>query len=453
MENSNQEPSRLFLRLVLAVADSRYPIALLRRRAQGRIAGDEPDEDVEGTIPGRQSGPKIEGHLNPIPESAWGHLESLRLRFESELTFADSCLAGDPPRSRIEMLLANSSELRKVAILQRFIEKAYSYRLHQPGEGLQISDSLIAWTRSDPSPLVAVIRSRALVERGNFLRILGESAGAYAAFAEARKELEANGTGDPLELARYQELLGTLERDCDHLDASIDLLRKALAKVRKWGDPHTLQRVLSAAGLTECYKSNYEQAEKLWDEAMRVEEPDSLLLRYAAINRMLAYHFSGDSPKAYRALLRVRASVCESWLRDFPVLNRIRVLSSEGQILDALRIDDEAIGVFRKARELAIGSDFGGEACHISLELARNYAAQERYADVRRELAFGLPFCSERRLLDRYAREGTLLLQAMLDHQGRLGTDQFRAVSSRLTSIERAPLKPLPQSPFADLQL
>jgi len=139
MKSSGLPPSRLLLRLALTRGDCKLPNLARRRIAE------------EGGAP------------ETLPESAWRHLENLKNRFAVELAYADSCLAEDPPRFRIQMLLANSSELRRVAILQRFLEKAYSFRLAHPGEGLRIADDLIAWTARDPSPVVAVLRRRTLM--------------------------------------------------------------------------------------------------------------------------------------------------------------------------------------------------------------------------------------------------------------------------------------------------
>jgi tetratricopeptide (TPR) repeat protein len=446
METSDRaKSSRLLLRLALAVADCKYPPLRAKRLVPcgHHEAGHEQEQGHE--------------HLSektdpPLPEAAWQRLEDLKLRFDSELSFADSFLAEEPPSSRVHMLLSNSSELRKVAILQRFIEKANSFRFDQPAEGLQVSDDLIAWTKDDPSPLIAVLRGRAFMERGNFLRILGDPAGAYEALAEASRELEANGT-DPLELARYQELLGTLERDCGNFEAATGLLRKALTKVRRWGDSYSLQRVLIATSLAELYNNNFELADALLDESFRISEPDALFLRVSTVNRLLVYLFGGKPHKAYQVLLRVRSRLGPSWLRGFPEPNRACALWTEGQILSTVRIDDEAIPLLKKARAFFIESARGYEVCQISIDLASNYAAQQRFGDVRRELAFGLPFCSPQKRLDDHAREAVLLLQGALDHQGRLGEDQLRAVASRLDCIYRAPLQAQPQASFADLFL
>ena len=382
---------------------------------------------------------------DPLPEAAWQRLQHLSTLFESELSFADSFLADDPPSSRVEILLTNSSHLRKVAILQRFIERAYSFRLDQPADGLRVTDDLIAWTKKDPSPLVAVIRGRAWMERANFLRILGDPAAAYEALAEASRELEANGS-DPLEVARYQELLGTLERDCGNFESAIDLLRKALAKVRRWGDTYSLQRVLIATSLAEFYSNNFEQAHVLLDESSRAAEPEPdslLLLGFSAVNKLLFYLWSGQPHKAYQALLRVRSGLGSSWLRGFPEQNRVHALWTEGHILSTLRIDDEAISLLRKAREFFIRSARGYEVCQISIELASNYAAQKRFDDVRRELAFGLPFCSPKRPLDDHAKDAVLHLQGTLEHQGYLEAEQIHSVTHRLDCIHRTPLQSL----------
>ena len=431
MKRSGPPPSRLLLRLALALEDCKLPRAARRRTA------------AAGGAPLKES----------LPESAWQRSEALRTHFEAELAFADSWLADDPPRSRIQILLVNSSELRRVAILQRFIERAYSFRLDHPKEGLQISDDLIAWTKHDRSPLAAVIRSRALMERGNFLRILGDSKEAHEALAQAASELETNGTGDPLEVARYQELLGTLERDCGNFDTAARLLQQALAKVRRWGDPHSLQRVLLATAVNDLYRNRLEEADAFLEESLRITEPDSLFLRYAVINKVMVHYFGGKPHKAYKTLLRVQDSLGPSWLRGFPQGNQMSVLWTEAQILNSLRLNDEAVGRLKQAREFYIQAAQGSKVGHISIELALSYAAWERFADVRRELAFGLLFCSERSVLDRYTREALLLLQGTLDHQGRLEAEQIRSINHRLDHLHQAPLQAWSERPFADLQL
>jgi hypothetical protein len=407
MDNPDQEqPSRLLLRLV--------------RRAQAKA--------------------RLSPRPESLPETVWQRLEHFTQVFESELRFADCFLADDPPSSRVQMLLANSTPLRRVAILQRFIERAYSFRHDQPADGLQVTGDLIAWTRDDPSPLIAPIRTRAWMERGNLLRILGDPAAAHEALAVASQDLEANGS-DPLELARYQELLGILERDCGNFAAATDLLRKSLAKVRRWGDGYSLQRVLIATSLAELYNNNFEEAGDLLGESLCAAEPDSLLLRFSAVNRLLVYLCSGQPHRAYQALLRVRNRLGPSWLHGFPEIHRIHALWTEAQILNTLRFDDDAIPLLRRVREFFICSDRGYEICQISIELASNFAAQDRFEEVRRELDFGLQLCSPRKPLDRYAKEAVLLLQATLQHQGRLGAGQIRSVTNRLDRMHRTPLQ------------
>jgi tetratricopeptide (TPR) repeat protein len=317
---------------------------------------------------------------------------------------------------------------------------------------LQISEDLIAWTEN-PSPLVAVVRCRALMERANFLRILDDREGAYAGLAEASRELEANGITDPLELARQEELLGTLEAYCGHMERARRLLRKALFKVRRWGDNYTLQRVLISAGLFEIYSDSHDEAQTLLEEAMRTEEPDALLLRYAATNRVLGYFAGGSPQRAYQALLGVRARLGDSWLQNLPRPLQTRQMWLEGQILNALGMDEDAIGYLKKAREVYIRAACGYEVCYTSIDLVLAYAAQRRFAEVQRELTFALPFCSEQRPVDRHGKEAVQLLLRTLRRQGRLETDQIRAVGSRLEWILRAPLQTFPQPLFAELQM
>src|SRR6186997_1238207 len=138
---------------------------------------DNPDQEQPWPLPLRlvrrtQPTNRRSGKAASFPGAAWQRLEHLTSVFESELSFADSFLADAPPSSRVRMLLTHSSLLRKVAILQRFLERAYSFRHDQPADGLQVTDDLMSWTKEDPSPLIAAIRTRAWMERGNLLRIL-----------------------------------------------------------------------------------------------------------------------------------------------------------------------------------------------------------------------------------------------------------------------------------------
>lgn len=442
METSRPAQSRLLLRLAQVIADSNYPISAAKQRRDNT-----PRDDREERLWGQGGKP-----ARAVPDSGWERIDALGARFRFELVFAEGFLKDEPPASRVETLLANSSELRKAAILQRFVDRAYGLRLHDPQKGLEISEDLIAWT-PDPSPLVAAVRCRALMERANFLRALGERERAYAALAIASEELEARGITDPLEWARFQEIQGTLESYCGNTEAAVRLLRKALAKVRRWGDKHTLQRVLIAAALTELLNRNFEPAEDLLDEAMGIEEPDRFLLQCAATNRVLAYVMKGNPQEAYRKLLGIRAAVGPSWLGGYPSYARMRQIWLEGQILNQLHMNEDAIGLLRDARDYYIQTGCGYEVCYISVDLALAHAAQRRFAEVRRELALALMFCSEERALDRHGKEAVLLLQRGMEQQGRLEPEKIRAVASRLAWMHRAPLRTFSHPPFAELQI
>ena len=129
----------------------------------------------------------------------------------------------------------------------------------------------------------------------------------------------------------------------------------------------------------------------------------------------------------------------------------MRVLWIEGQILNALEREEEAVTLLRKSRDFFVQANRGYEVCRLSIELALSYAALGRFDDVRRELAFALPFLSAQKSMDRYAHAAVLVLQKSLQDQGRLQHEQIRQIAKRLDAIHRAPLKAQPQSPFKDL--
>jgi tetratricopeptide (TPR) repeat protein len=437
--------SRLLLQLALALEDSRVSIP-----GQHGHATPPKTPSNSGWVV-RNEDLTDEERADVITVAGWERLESLAALFEAELAYADACLDDDPPPSKMEVLLATSSELRRVAILQRFVERAYLLRLNNPRHGLEISTNLLAWT-ANPSPLVAIIRCRTLMERGNFLRILGDRDGAYAALNEASREMDLHGIVDPLELARHEELLGTLEAYCGNLERARRLLKKALNKVRRWGDNYTLQRVLISAGLVELNSAHHEQAETLLEEAMTTAEPDTLLLLCSATNRVLGYFDDGNPQLAYQALCGLRTRLGESWLEHLPPGLQMRQIWLEGQIRSALGMDEEAIGLLKKARESYIRADCGYEVCYTSVELALTYAKQRRFTELRHELAFALPFCSEEQEIDRFGKEAVQLLLNSLLRKNRVEIELIRAVALRLNRVHRAPLRKFDQSPMAELR-
>src|SRR3954469_19705704 len=446
METRPAQP-RLLLRLALASDNSKIPLSPPGRR--GLETPPKTQRDSLWAVTDETF--TDETREDVIPEAGWERLESLAARFEAELAYADTCLDDDPPPAQVESLLATSSELRRVAILQRFVERAYFLRLHNPRQGLETSENLLAWT-VNPTPLVAVVRCRALMERGNCLRILGDREGAYAALAEASREMDVHGIVDPLELSRHEELLGTLEAYCGNLESARRLLRKALYKVRRWGDSYTLQRVLISAGLVELDSAHHQEAETLLEEAMTTAEPDTLLLLCSATNRVLGYFDDGNPQLAYQAICGLRTRLGESWLEHLPPGVQMRQTWLEGQIRSALGMDEEAIGLLKQARESYSRADCGYEVCYTSVELALTFAKQRRFTELQHELAFALPFCSEEQESDRFGKEAVQLLLNTLQRQSRLEVELIRAVASRLYWIHQAPLRKFDQSPLAELR-
>ena len=182
---SKTQPPHLLLRLLQTAtsAEPRHPASLRRKLASSRVRDERLPLSAEG-----QASELDEGNVEGYPESIWERVQEVSARFEAELNFADSFLADDPASTRIAIMLANTSELRRVAIVQRLVERAYSLRLHKPQEGLRIVDDVLACIHDDSSQLIAVFRARALMERGNFLRILGDPDSAKQSFAKAFDE-------------------------------------------------------------------------------------------------------------------------------------------------------------------------------------------------------------------------------------------------------------------------
>jgi tetratricopeptide (TPR) repeat protein len=376
--SSPAQPSRLLLRLVEAATDSRHLASLRRRSASGRDrdervssnAGDPPREQESG-----------EGSLEEYPESFWERLHEVAARFEAELQFAGAFLEDNPTSPQVSMMLGNSSELRRVAFLQRLVEKAYSLRLNKPNQGLRILEDVLTWTQTDSSRLVSVFRARALMERGNFLRILGNPDSARKSFALAFDELENCAPNDPLEVARYQELLGTLEGYCGNYEAAADLLSKALAKVRWWGDQYSLQRILIAKAFTLMQSGEPELALKTLSEA----EPFVSGQNEPRLLFCLRFNFAatlcdlGQFMEAQRCVSEITALAAETGNE----LDPVRALWLRGRIDSGLGRTQEAEAAFKQVwqafRQRGVANDFA----MVTLELVSLLSEQGRWSEVR----------------------------------------------------------------------
>ena len=155
---------------------------------------------------------------------------------------------------------------------------------------------------------------------------------------------------------------------------------------------------------------------------------------------------------AYQVLCGLRTRLGESWLEHLPQGLQMRQTWLEGQVRSALGMDEEAIGLLKKARQSYIRADCSYEVCYTSVELALTYAKQRRFAELQHELAFALPFCSEEQEIDRFGKEAVLLLLNALRRQNRLEVELVRAITSRLNWIYRAPLRKFDPSPLAELR-
>lgn len=354
--SSPAQPSHLLLRLIEAATHSN--------------AGDSPREQESG-----------EGSLEEYLESLWERLHEVAARFEAELQFADAFLEDNPTSPQVSMMLGNSSELRRVAFLKRLVEKAYSLRFNKPNQGLRIVEDVLTWTQADSSRLVSVFRARALMERGNFLRILDSPDSARKSFALAFDELENCAPNDPLEVARYQELLGTLEGYCGNYEAAADLLSKALAKVRRWGDQYSLQRTLIAKGRILAQSGEPELALKTLSEAeffvSGQNEPRLLLcLRF---NFAATLCDLGQFIEARRRVSEVIALAAEMGNE----LDLVRALWLRGRIDSGLGRAGEAEAAFEQVRQAFRHRGIGDEFAKVTLDLASLLSEQGRLAEVK----------------------------------------------------------------------
>ena len=131
-------------------------------------------------------------------------------------------------------------------------------------------------------------------------------------------------------------------------------MRVAKVALQLTEDGRDRERGERGAALRVVAVDRFDEADTYLEESLRIQEPDSLFLRFAAINKVLVQYFGGKPYRAYKTLLRVQGSLGPSWLRGFPVSNQMSVLWTEGQILNTIGLHDQAVGRLKEARDFYI---------------------------------------------------------------------------------------------------
>lgn len=144
------------------------------------------------------------------------------------------------PRQSQDLLLRNSSQVRRPEVSERLVAMSHALRHSDPRQMLAVAElasRVASMVRLPPGrePMAADGRAWALLSLANALRVNGKLRAAEAAFQEAEAEL-ASGSGLTALDARYRSLLGSLRAAQQRYPESIALYREAVLLYERGGE-------------------------------------------------------------------------------------------------------------------------------------------------------------------------------------------------------------------------
>jgi tetratricopeptide (TPR) repeat protein len=227
---------------------------------------------------------------------------------------------------------------------------------------------------------VADMQARTLAELANAYRVADDLERADALMRQA-VERSAEGSGDPLLLARLMDLLASLDCHRRQFAAAGELLDAVHAIYRDHSDEHRAGRALISKGLYTSYGNDPRQALVLLTEGFeRIDSAAEPELALAAVHNILVCLIElGRSREALPLLERFRPL----YERCGGRLNGLKLRWVEGKI--AAGCDDfrEAESCFAEVRQ---GYEEAGLAFHgalVSLDLAAVWLHEGKIAEAR----------------------------------------------------------------------
>lgn len=230
---------------------------------------------------------------------------------------------------------------------------------------------------------ISDLSARSSVELANAYRLHDEFESAEEALARAEGFL-ADGSGDPLLLARLLEVEVSLRSDQKRLGEALELLDILHQLYTELGETHLAGQTLISRGINTAIDDRPVEAVPLFREGLDLIEPErdpqlAAIGRYGLLN---ALELCGEYRQAGRLLLE--SGLREAFADDPLNLAKLRWL--EGKIHAGLGKLWRAEQVLREVRDGFLERGQGYEAALVGLDLAAVWLRQDNHAAVR-ELA------------------------------------------------------------------
>lgn len=297
------------------------------------------------------------------------------------------------PAGRRRLLIRNSRRFQGWALGQLLIARSLRLGYSDPAASRELAAlatevaQRIDHERLGPG-LVHDLRAAAWAQLGNALRICADLRKSEEAFGIAEHFL-ARGSGDPLELAHFLELKGSLRRAQSRFDESIGLLEAAIALFREVDDQHREGLALISLGNVYVNAGEARKAVESMEAGLaRVDiAQEPRLVLYARHNLAVLLSDCGRHLEAQALLTQVRR--LHQQFGD--AMNLVRLRWLEGKIAAGLGRFAEAEEALLAAQRAFVDRGLGYDAAMVSLDVAALYSRQGRTAEMKRLAAEMLP--------------------------------------------------------------
>jgi tetratricopeptide (TPR) repeat protein len=278
------------------------------------------------------------------------------------------------------------------------------------------------------------MQARTLAELANAYRVADDLDRAEDCMRQAVLR-SAQGSGDPLLLARLMDLLASLCCHRRQFGAAIELLDAVYTLYRDHGDEHRAGRALISQGLYTGYAGDPRQALVLLTEGFeRIDAASEPELALAAVHNILDCLVElGQSREARPLLDRFRPLYerCGGRLTD------LKLRWVEGKIAAGCHELETAERCFGEVRLGFAEAGLASPCALVSLDLAAVWLRQGRIAEARELVEQGIAAFKALRI-GREALAALLLLRDAFTHQG-TALGMLRSVAECLKRIEQPP--------------
>jgi tetratricopeptide (TPR) repeat protein len=273
---------------------------------------------------------------------------------------------------------------RDLGLCQRLIESCRALRHSDPETLVMTATLAVALAeRLDPSFLgaaaLADLQACALAELGNARRIADDLAGAESDLSHAAARA-AQGTGDPLLLARLMDLTASLYTDQRRFDEARQLLDAVYSIYEREGDRHSAGRALISKAYSANYAFDVEEAVPLFIKGLALIDParDPKLAMITIHNLIWSLVECGQAARASQLFEHSRPLVSSYVER----LDAVKAIWLEGRIAAGLGDDERAEQRFREARESFEAVKMPYDVALVSLDMAALWLRAGRTSEI-----------------------------------------------------------------------